>query len=146
MIFPSASHTLTPLYFYTMRIVPTSARTCDVLYDVYRHRDCDDETYTANHKFFVQVETEDKDLCIATQKSLEQGVYQSGPLHPTAEAGVIYFQQKHIEELKKHFDLEQKAGQHVTASKAIYKSTGADDFVEEIEGCSGACGGKEAEW
>jgi hypothetical protein len=38
-----------------MRIWPTSNRTCNVHYDVFRHRDCTDELYKSNHEFFVQV-------------------------------------------------------------------------------------------
>lgn len=80
-VLPSSSHTITPLYFYNMRIQPNGPRSCSVHYDVYRHKDCTDDVFDETHKFFVQVETEDKMLCANTQKSLERGNYNSGPLH-----------------------------------------------------------------
>lgn len=64
-----------------MRIVPITTRTCTVLYDVYRHKDCTDEVFKENHDFFVQVESEDKMLCANVQRNLERGTYNSGPLH-----------------------------------------------------------------
>ncbi|GAA5950446.1 hypothetical protein JCM21900_004807 [Sporobolomyces salmonicolor] len=149
-VFPNASHTLSPHYFYTMRICPTGPRTCNVHYDVFRHKDCTDELFEETHKFFVQVEKEDKFLCINTQKGLEMGTYNSGPLHPTREAGVVYFQQKHIETLKQHFEKEQAAGHEIRGGTTLYRGvdTDADTFVKDVEGCSGACGtgGKENEW
>ncbi|GAA6019634.1 hypothetical protein JCM10207_006949 [Rhodosporidiobolus poonsookiae] len=147
-VFPFSSHTLTPLYFYTMRICPTGPKTCSVQYDVFRHRDSTDEAFNANHEFFVQVETEDKDLCAGTQRGLEQGTFVTGPLHPVKEAGVIYFQQKHLEALKAHFELEQEAGHELRGGQFKYRGKDAkgEDFLADMAGCSGACGGKEVEW
>ncbi|GAA5913248.1 hypothetical protein JCM6882_000042 [Rhodosporidiobolus microsporus] len=148
-VFPNGSHTITPFYFYTMRICPTGPRTCNVEYDVFRHKDCTDEVFDESHKFFVQVETEDKDLCANTQRGLEMGSYNSGPLHPQREAGVVYFQKCHLETLRKHFEKEQEAGHEIRGGLFIYgKEKEANDFLEEVEGCAGACGsgGKETEW
>lgn len=35
---------------------------------------------------------EDFDLCEATQKNLEQGIYEKGSLHPDRENGVVFYQ------------------------------------------------------
>ncbi|GAA6034141.1 hypothetical protein JCM8097_000716 [Rhodosporidiobolus ruineniae] len=149
-IFPYGSHTLTPFYFYTMRICPTSATTCSVQYDVFRHKDCTDEVFAANHEFFVQVETEDKELCMGTQRGLEMGTYRSGPLHPTKERGVIYFQQKHLEALQAHHEKEVAAGHEIRGAQFQYrgKEVKGEGFLNEVEsGCAGACGGDaEMEW
>ena len=72
---------LFPLAVYTMMIAPTGPRSCNVSFDVYRHKTCTDEQFDEAHKFFVQVETEDKMLCANVQKNLERGNYNSGPLH-----------------------------------------------------------------
>ncbi|GJN88491.1 hypothetical protein Rhopal_001457-T1 [Rhodotorula paludigena] len=150
-VLPSSSHTITPLYFYNMRIQPNGPRSCSVHYDVYRHKDCTDDVFDETHKFFVQVETEDKMLCANTQKSLERGNYNSGPLHPTREAGVIYFQRTHVETLRKHFEKEQAAGHEIRGGQHTYGSLSeksSNAFVQQVEGCAGACGsgGKENEW
>ncbi|GAA5827478.1 hypothetical protein JCM11251_003829 [Rhodosporidiobolus azoricus] len=148
-IFPAGSHTITPFYFYTMRICPTGPRTCNIEYDVFRHRDCTDEIYNENHKFFVQVETEDKMLCMNTQRGLEMGTYNSGPLHPTREQGVVYFQKCHLETLRAHFEKEQAAGHEIRGGVHVYgKEAKANALLGEIEGCSRVCGsgGKENEW
>ncbi|GAA5905784.1 hypothetical protein JCM8208_000897 [Rhodotorula glutinis] len=148
-ITPSSSHTVTPIYFYTMKICPTGPRSCNVSFDVYRHKTCTDEQFDEAHKFFVQVETEDKMLCANVQKNLERGNYNSGPLHPTRESGCIYFQKWYVEHLKEHHTKEQAAGTEIRGGKSFYRGapTDVDDFAAQVDACSGACGGgKEAEW
>ncbi|ODV63114.1 uncharacterized protein ASCRUDRAFT_22970, partial [Ascoidea rubescens DSM 1968] len=43
-------------------------------------------------RFCRQVQTEDLELCEATQENLDIGVYQSGTLNPHKENGVIFYQ------------------------------------------------------
>ncbi|GAA5854745.1 hypothetical protein JCM8547_004055 [Rhodosporidiobolus lusitaniae] len=108
---PSFSHTITPKYWHIMRILPTSHRTIDVLYDTFRHKDCTDAEFDDMHSFIVQVVEEDKDLCIGVQKSMEEGVYHSGPLHPTRESGVIHFQRWYLEQMRKYTQLSSTGGE-----------------------------------
>ncbi|GAA5987355.1 hypothetical protein JCM10908_001924 [Rhodotorula pacifica] len=149
-ISPAASHTVTPMYWYHMRIVPVTTRSCTVLYDVYRHKDCTDEVFAENHAFFVRVESEDKMLCANVQKNLERGTYNAGPLHPERESGVIYFHKMHIKLLQDHFEKEKAAGHEIRGGKTLYrgKETAADSFASELESCGGSCGGGAAatEW
>ncbi|GAA5889889.1 hypothetical protein JCM6882_004355 [Rhodosporidiobolus microsporus] len=107
-LYPSSSHTVAPAYYHTVRIVPTSPTTCDVLYDVYQHRECPDDEFEDTLAFIKQVVDEDKVLCVNTQRGLLAGAYHSGPLHPVKEAGVIYFQRRHLSVLKKY--VESQAG------------------------------------
>ena len=53
-----------PSYAYTMRVVPIDAHRTEMQYDVYRPTDATDEAFDETHKFFVQVEEEDKFLCV----------------------------------------------------------------------------------
>ncbi|BGP17508.1 hypothetical protein JCM10213_008242 [Rhodosporidiobolus nylandii] len=150
LMMPHGSMTLSSQLFYVMRILPQSARTCSIHFDVFRHEDCTDEQFKEAFDFFQQVETEDKDLCAGTQKGLEMGTYTSGTLHPERESGVIYWQKRHIELLQQHFKEEQVAGHEINLAARPYKgsSTDADQFLSELEGCAGSCGsgGKENEW
>lgn len=73
-------------------------------YDVYRPDGASDEDFNATHQFFLQVEEEDKFLCVSSpsstfipnfgssdsfiysqqtnaQKNMEAGIYQTGSLH-----------------------------------------------------------------
>ena len=54
-----------PSYAYTMRVVPIDAHRTEMQYDVYRPTDATDEAFNETHKFFVQVEEEDKYLCVS---------------------------------------------------------------------------------
>jgi hypothetical protein len=43
-------------------------------------------------QFMQQVGQEDYDLCELAQRNLDAGIYSRGRLHPTAEAGVSWYQ------------------------------------------------------
>lgn len=57
-------------------------------YDVFRHKSMGMAELREFMKFYEQVEVEDFDLCEATQRGLEAGVYSKGILHPDNENGV----------------------------------------------------------
>ena len=68
-----------------MRVVPTSATTTSMQYEVYRSRKASQEEFEEMDKFFKQVENEDKNLCTAAQVNLNSGSYVVGELHPFNE-------------------------------------------------------------
>lgn len=68
-----------------MRVVPTSATTTSMQYEVFRHRDASDKAFKELDDFFKQVENEDKNLCNGAQKNLNAGVYVNGELQPFNE-------------------------------------------------------------
>lgn len=72
-------------YFYIMRVVPTSATTTSMQYEVFRHKDASDEEFKELDDFFKQVENEDKNLCNGAQRNLNAGVYVNGELQPFNE-------------------------------------------------------------
>lgn len=68
-----------------MRVVPTSATTTSMQYEVFRHKDATDKDFNEMDSFFKQVENEDKELCNGAQQNLNAGVYVTGNLHPFNE-------------------------------------------------------------
>lgn len=68
-----------------MRVVPTSATTTSMQYEVFRHKDASDEIFKELDDFFKQVESEDKNLCNGAQQNLNAGVYINGNLQPSNE-------------------------------------------------------------
>ena len=66
-----------PSYAYTMRVVPIDAHRTEMQYDVHRPTDATDEAFDETHKFFVQVEEEDKFLCVRPQPSLARSIDSS---------------------------------------------------------------------
>ncbi|KAF7623920.1 Rieske 2Fe-2S family protein [Aspergillus flavus] len=140
--FPNASVTMTSHYFYIMRVVPTSATTTSMQYEVFRHRDASDKAFKELDDFFKQVENEDKNLCNGAQKNLNAGVYVNGELQPFNEKGVLYFQKLVKQSLVSHRAEEEAKGEEICPSmrKAI-KSTSLDDeigFCARLEGCGKA--------
>ncbi|KAM0554746.1 hypothetical protein ACHAPJ_006818 [Fusarium lateritium] len=142
--FPNASVTMTTRYFYLMRVVPTSATTTSMQYEVFRHKDATDEEFDEVDNFFKQVESEDKSLCNAAQKNLNAGVYVAGDLNSFNEKGVLYFQKLLKEAVVQHRQDEQKHGKENWPAKRMTSRSG---IQEEIDFCQGLCETtKEVEW
>ncbi|OQE26670.1 hypothetical protein PENSTE_c005G05749 [Penicillium steckii] len=139
---PNASVTMTSRYFYIMRVVPTSARTTSMQYEVFRHKDASDEEFKELDDFFKQVENDDKNLCNGAQRNLNAGVYVNGELQPFNEKGVLYFQSLVKQNLFIHREEEESKGKEIwpTMRKTL-KSTSLDDeidFCAKIEDCGKA--------
>lgn len=128
---------------YHMRCVPTSATTCSMEYEVYRHKDASDKDFEEIDGFFKRVLGEDKWLCNHTQASLSAGVYVSGRLHSEYESGPLYFQELVKAAVLEHSKEEKKLGKEVWP--AAQTVTG-DKVTKELEFCSGlACDPKKQE-
>ena len=69
-------------FFYIQRMFPVTATTSRIEYEVFRHKNATDESFTEINAFYVQVLEEDKELCNAAQENLSAGVYTNGELHP----------------------------------------------------------------
>ncbi|KAJ3547160.1 hypothetical protein NM208_g1659 [Fusarium decemcellulare] len=144
--FPNASVTMTTKYFYLMRVVPTSATTTCMQYEVFRHKDATDDEFQEIDRFFKQVENEDKGLCNAAQRNLNAGTYTTGDLHSFNEKGVLYFQQHIREAVKEHRSAEEDAGGEIWPSRRIPSNPGKLD--DDIAFCEGLCqsDSKHIEW
>ncbi|TDL15448.1 ISP domain-containing protein [Rickenella mellea] len=70
--------TVTDVMWYTMRTVPISATQTRMEYDVFKRKSVQDHDLRDYMKFYEQVEQEDFDLCTATQRGLNSGVYSKG--------------------------------------------------------------------
>ncbi|EJD06367.1 ISP domain-containing protein [Fomitiporia mediterranea MF3/22] len=75
---PPVRVTVTDTMWYTMRTVPISATKTRMEYDVYRRKNVSYEELREFMKFYEQVEKEDYDLCVATQRGLNAGIYSHG--------------------------------------------------------------------
>ncbi|KAG6357524.1 hypothetical protein INS49_013401 [Diaporthe citri] len=74
-----------PIFFYTMSIVPTSATTSLMRYEVYRSKTATPEQLKEKLDFIAQVEGEDKCLANGAQGNLNSDTYTTGPFHPDVE-------------------------------------------------------------
>lgn len=77
-------------------------------YEVYRHRDASDSDFEFIDGMFKRILAEDRELCNATQKGLDAGVYVNGQLHPTYEEGPLYFQSLVRKSVMEHRAEEKK--------------------------------------
>ncbi|RSL41169.1 hypothetical protein CEP51_016613 [Fusarium floridanum] len=136
-MFPNASVTLTPVFFYMMSIVPTSATTSLMRYEVYRAKNATKEQLQEKLDFFAQVEGEDKWLANGSQANLNSDTYTTGPFHPDVEQGVTYVTGLVKKMLHHHFDEEKKRGQEWwPARRALAQSSSEEDEAF----CRGVCG------
>jgi Ring hydroxylating alpha subunit (catalytic domain) len=127
--------------FYTQRVVPKSANRTLLEYDIYNRKGAHPSEIKNFIEFLKEVEQEDFDLCEATQKNLNSGVYMSGPLHPVKENGVLcesiiidnlclytdlgtVYQVKTKEMIMEHLKLEKEAGKEIHPAFAGLKYAG----------------------
>ncbi|KAK7425513.1 hypothetical protein QQZ08_007954 [Neonectria magnoliae] len=135
-MFPNASVTLTPIFFYMMSIVPTSATTSLMRYEVYRSKTATPEQLKEKLDFFSQVEAEDKWLANGTQFNLNTDTYTTGPFHPDVEHGVTYVKGLVKKMLHEHVVEEKKRGSEWWPARRAPIQESAE---EDEAFCRGVC-------
>lgn len=126
--------------WYSIRVLPITATHTILQYDIYTKKGLPDAEKKEFVDFLQLVELEDYNLCQATQKNLNQGIYGSGFLHPKKERGVLYYQGLVRDMVKEHFALEEKKGGIVNPA---FVGGSLNESVKELdELCSklGGCG------
>ncbi|KAL4805777.1 Rieske [2Fe-2S] iron-sulfur domain-containing protein [Aspergillus unguis] len=126
--FPNASLNVSPNFFFTQRFVPTSPTKSVMKYEVYRHKNANDEDFTLINEMYKRIMSEDKYLCTLAQKNLNAGVFVNGELHPTMEKGPLYFQKVVRDLVVEHFEKEEKAGEEIwPARQNLPKEAGVSE-------------------
>jgi len=128
--------------FYTIRVVPKGVDWTVLEYDIYGKKDADPSEVEEFVTFLKEVEQEDFNLCQATQKNLNSGVYMMGPLHPIKEKGVLFYQGKTKEMIMEHLKQEKAVGKEIFPAFAGLKYAGeegkeADSFCKSLDCLSG---------
>lgn len=95
------------------RFTPISPSKSVMRYEVYRNKYSSDEQFTVISDMYKRIMSEDKYLCINTQKNLNAGVFVNGQLHPEMEMGPLHFQSTVREVVKEHHEKEQAAGHEI---------------------------------
>ncbi|KIW81235.1 hypothetical protein Z517_04260 [Fonsecaea pedrosoi CBS 271.37] len=125
-------------FMHLMRSLPTSPTTTRQEYDVYKLKmpHATPEAHERMINFYKKVVDEDFGLCEKVQRNLERGIFQTGPLHPFHEEGVLAFQSMVLNVLKEQIKLEEAAGGEIWAArppaqglgtKAVYADRGSAD-------------------
>jgi hypothetical protein len=96
--------------FYIQRMLPVTATTSKIEYEVYRHKDATDVDFNNINAFYKQVLEEDKHLCEAAQKNLDAGIFVNGELHPEKEKGPLHFQENVKKDVMEHRKKEKEQG------------------------------------
>ncbi|KAK1710610.1 hypothetical protein CaCOL14_008853 [Colletotrichum acutatum] len=138
-MFPNASVTLTPVFFYMMSIVPTSATTSLMRYEVYRSKTATPEELKEKLDFFSQVESEDKWLANGSQSNLNSDTYTTGPFHPDVEEAVVYVIGKVKGLLHDHVAEERKRGSEWWPARRGPVQATRSSAEEDEAFCRGVC-------
>ena len=109
--------------WYSIRVVPITPTRTILQYDIYKKKGIDQAEIDDFVEFLQQVEIEDFDLCEATQKNLNTGVYSTGFLHPEKERGVLFYQNMVRDLVVSHLEKKEKAGQQINVAKIGSAST-----------------------
>lgn len=121
--------------WYSIRVLPISAKRTILQYDIYAKKGATEEQKKEFVDFLQQVELEDYNLCEATQKNLNNGIYNTGYLHPLKERGVLYYQGIVRDMVKKHYALEQENGSIINPAALTAKQNADAEELEKI--CAG---------
>ncbi|KAJ5651851.1 hypothetical protein N7507_009277 [Penicillium longicatenatum] len=125
---PNASFNISPNFFFMQRFTPSSPTKCVMRYEVYRHKDATDEAFSLISDMYKRIMSEDKYLCILSQKNLNAGVFVNGELHPEMEAGPLHFQKTVREVVTEHHKKEREAGHEIwPAAERSRKSVSSQD-------------------
>jgi phenylpropionate dioxygenase-like ring-hydroxylating dioxygenase large terminal subunit len=120
--------------WYSIRVLPISPSHTILQYDIFTKKGLPEADKKEFVEFLQQVEIEDFDLCVKTQKNLNQGVYSTGFLHPQKERGVVFYQNLVKDMVKEHFAKEKELGQQINPAKI-----GADRGGEETDELEQIC-------
>ncbi|CAI7606617.1 unnamed protein product [Penicillium discolor] len=114
---PNASFNISPNFFFMQRFTPTSPTQCVMRYEVYRHKDATDEAFNLISDMYKRIMSEDKYLCVHSQKNLNAGIFVNGQLHPEMEKGPLHFQKTVREVVTEHHAKEEAAGHQIWPAK-----------------------------
>lgn len=106
-----------PHFFFMQRFTPTSPTQCVMRYEVYRHKDASDADFNLISDMYKRIMSEDKYLCVNTQKNLDAGVFVNGQLHPKMEQGPLHFQKTVRDVVVEHYGKEETAGHQIWPAK-----------------------------
>lgn len=121
--------------WYSIRVLPITAKRTILQYDIYTKKGSTETQKKEFVDFLQQVELEDFNLCEATQKNLNNGVYSTGYLHPTKEKGVLHYQSLVSKMVKAHYAIEKEVGQAVNPAALTPTQNEEAEELEQI--CSG---------
>ncbi|KAF9885292.1 hypothetical protein FE257_013093 [Aspergillus nanangensis] len=107
---PNASFNISPNFFFMQRFTPVSPTKSVMRYEVYRHKDSTDADFNLISDMYKRIMSEDKYLCIQSQKNLNAGIFVNGELHPEMEKGPLHFQRTVREVVTEHRQKEEQAG------------------------------------
>lgn len=100
-------------------------------YEIYRNKSSSTEDFDLINQMYKRIMSEDKDLCISTQKS-----FNNGELHPKMEKGPLYFQTAVREIVTEHREKEEKEGKEIwPARQRLPETTAAGVSKEDDEFC-----------
>lgn len=136
--------------WYTIRVLPITPTRTILQYDIYTKKGSAEDKKKEFVDFLQAVEMEDFNLCVLTQKNLNNGIYSTGFLHPTKERGVLYYQGLVKDMVKKHWELEKAAGKEINPAYVGGKAVSAEAaeleaLCNEIE-CQSNKSGKKLDW
>lgn len=125
-------------------------------YEVYRNKNSSDAEFETIHQIYKSMMSENKDLCVETQKNLNTGVSTTGQLDSTEERPVD-FQTLVRGLLAEHHKREEDAGEQIwPARQRLPKEEAVSkedmDFCSKLTSndtsaltaggcCGGGCGG-----
>ncbi|KAM0328794.1 hypothetical protein ACHAQA_005208 [Verticillium albo-atrum] len=137
---PNASMNVSPHFFFIQRFMPNAPTKSVMKYEVFRNKNSSDEDFGVINDMYKRIMSEDKYLCLNSQKNLNAGIFVNGELHPELEKGPLFFQKTVREVVTAHFKKEQLAGEEIwPAQQRVPKTATASqadaNFCSAVDCC-----------
>lgn len=114
------------------RFTPVGPTKSVMRYEVYRHKNATDEDFNLISNMYKRIMSEDKYLCMHSQKNLNAGVFVNGELHPEMEMGPLHFQKTVREVVTEHRRKEEAVGHEIWPARERASTSdilGQDDIT-----------------
>ncbi|CRK21524.1 hypothetical protein BN1723_012425 [Verticillium longisporum] len=137
---PNASMNVSPHFFFIQRFMPSGPTKSVMKYEVFRNKNSSDEDFGVINDMYKRIMSENKYLCLNSQKNLNAGIFVNGELHPELEKGPLFFQRTVREVMTAHFEKEQLLGEEIwPAQQRVPKSAAASqadtNFCSAVDCC-----------
>lgn len=131
------AHSHSPNFLFIQRFIPHAHNSSTMSYQVFRHKDATEEAFQTVNQMYKRIMSEDKVLCAAAQRNVNNGVFLNGEMHPRMEKGPLFFQNLCREAVMEHYAREKTANKELWPARQQLNGYNAAVSEKDVEFCAG---------
>lgn len=106
-------------------------------YQVFRNKNATEEDFQTVNQMYKRIMSEDKVLCAAAQRNINNGVFLNGEMHPRMEKGPLFFQNLCREAVIEHYGKERAANKEIWPARQQLNGYNAEVAEKDMKFCAG---------